>query len=147
MKLKSFLIILIITFSSVYANPKICAKATYNSFVPNLAAEDTLLDFCHQYARMLGYDESLIKEAHFVTLPGNVVGKCIKEKNKCTILVNYTYGFSSRNEFDENLVHEICHVYTSNDLEWHLAMMKAAKRFPWLSYYVLEDEKTDHPLD
>ena len=140
MKLKLVLIMFILTVSSVYAK----------SYKPNYDDEAELLEWCQQYADLLGYDRSQIVEAHYVSLPSNILGKCYYlPDNKAMILVNRLYPFSYRQEFDTTLVHEVCHVYTKDDLSWHIAMIRAANtlKMPGLKFEILQDEATDHPLD
>ena len=140
MKLKSFLIILILTVSSVYANPK--------AYEPDYNDEEKLLEWCRQYADILGYDRNQIHEAHFITLPDNILGRYYKDsKGNNIILVSRNATFMSRNAFDENLVHEICHIFTKDYTEWHIEMVKAANKILWLETWILIDERTDHPLD
>lgn len=138
MKLKSFLIILILTVSSVYAKPQ------KKEFSP-IYKDEYLLDKCKDYAKFLGYNENLIAEAHYVTLPDNILGRCMQ--NDKVILINRNYKFAGWWVFDETLIHEICHLYTTNDLEWHIAMVKAANKINWLEVDILEDEKRQHKLD
>ena len=140
MKLKSFLIILILTVSSVYANPQI--------YEPDYNDEEKLLEWCRQYADILGYDRNQIHEAHFITLPNNTIGQYYRDSNgNNIILVNRNTIFMSRNAFDENLVHEICHIFSKDHTEWHIEMIKAANKILWLETWILIDERTDHPLD
>lgn len=140
MKLKSLFIILILTISSVYAKP----------YKPNYDDEAELLEWCRQYADLLGYDRSQIVEAHYVSLPLDTLGKChYLQDNKAMIIVNRLYTFEYREAFDATLVHEVCHVYNKDDLRWHIAMIKAANtlKMPGLKSEILYDEATDHPLD
>lgn len=144
MKAKSVLVIILLNFlviSSLFATPKI------KYYEPDYDNEAKLLEWCRQYADILGYDRALIHEAHFITLPNNILGRQSIINGKNIILVNKNYSFRSRYDFDENLVHEVCHIYTNSDLEWHIAMVKAASIIEYLKYEILEDEKTDHPLD
>ena len=140
MKLKSFLIILILTISSVYAMPP------HEYYKPNLDNK-WLLERSRGFARMLGYDDSKILDAYYVTLPSDILGKTCYKENGSIILVNRNCEWWDHFEFDENIIHEICHVYTDTDLEWHIAMVKAADKIWHLAPDILKDEATDHPLD
>ena len=145
MKLKSLVIAVIfsiLTISAAYADNRY-----FKVYYPDYNDEAKLLDWCKQYAKALGYDESLIVEAHFVTLPEHTIGYTYKKDNGHIILVSRTYTFPNKYAFDENLVHEICHIYTKNDIEWHIAMVEAVNKVPWLESWILRDEKTDHPLE
>ena len=140
MKLKSFLIILILTVSSVYAMPQ------HEYYKPELTNEE-LLDRCKCYARMLGYDDSKIKDAYFITISNRTLGMTKYLEDGAIILVNKNIEWWNNFDFDENIVHEICHVYTNTDLEWHIAMVRASTIFHFLKVEILRDEATDHPLD
>ena len=138
MKIKSLLIILIITISSVYAN---APKVKYH---PNYDEEPQILELCKSLARSLEYDDSKIDEFHFVTLPQDIIAKYVVIKGKNVILVNRTYQFRDGWDFRETLVHEICHIYTDSNLEWHIAMVRAASKCWGIDVDILEDEKTHH---
>jgi len=140
MKFKSFLIILIITISSAYAMPP------HEYYKPELTNEE-LLERCKCYARMLGYDDSKIKGVYIVTLPNNILGRTCPKEDGSVILINRNVEWWNNFDFDENIVHEICHVYTNTDLEWHIAMVRASTIFHFLKVEILKDEATDHPLN
>ena len=144
MKIKSVLVVILLNFLIIHS---VFGASPKKYFEPDYNDEATLLEWCRQYADILEYDRSKIIEAHFVTLPKNILGRAVYTENGYIILVNRQHKFINRWEYDENLVHEVCHVYTNNDLEWHIAMIKAAERLNLLKYEILEDEKTDHPLD
>jgi hypothetical protein len=143
MKIKSILVAVLLSFfatNALFAVPE-CYKPDYND-------EEKLLEWCRQYADILGYDRNQIHEAHFISLPDNILGRYYKDsKDNNIILVNRNATFMSRNAFDENLVHEICHIFTKDYTEWHIEMVKAANKILWLETWILIDERTDHPLD
>ena len=143
MKIKSILVAILINFlaiSSLFAMPP------HEYYKPELTNEE-LLDRCKCYARMLGYDDSKIKAAYFVTLSNNTLGMAKYEEDGSIILVNRNVDWWNNFDFDENIVHEICHVYTKDYLEWHIAMVRASTIFHFLKVEILRDEATDHPLD
>lgn len=143
MKIKSVLVAILINFlavSSLFAMPP------HEYYKPELTNEE-LLERCKSYARMLEYDDSKIKEAYFVTLPNNILGKACPKEDGSVILINRNVKWWNNFDFDENIVHEICHVYTENDLEWHIAMVRASTVFHFLKVEILKDEATDHSLD
>ena len=115
-------------------------------YKPELTNEE-LLERCKSYARMLEYDDSKIKDAYFITISNRTLGMTKYLEDGAIILVNKNIEWWNNFDFDENIVHEICHVYTNTDLEWHIAMVRASTIFHFLKVEILRDEATDHPLD
>jgi hypothetical protein len=117
-------------------------------FHPNFD-EKALLERARGYAKILEYDDSKILEVHCITLAPNILGKTIysEDGDGAIILINRSYKFEDAFEFNANIIHEICHVYTNSDLEWHMAMVRAANTIVTFNYDLLRDEATDHPLD
>lgn len=141
-RLLTFLLISIITISSIYAKPK---KKSQSKYHPNYSNE-YLLNRCREHAHTLGYDESAISEAYYITLPEKMIAKCSKTDDKIIIFVDRNYQFAGWWEFEETLVHEVCHVYTINFVDWHIEMSKAAEKLWWLEPDILADEARQHPL-
>lgn len=143
MKIKSVLVAVLINFlaiSSLFALPP------HEYYKPN-QDNKWLLERSRGFARMLGYDENKILDAYYVTLPDDILGKTYYKDDGAIILVNRNIKWWDHFEFDENIIHEICHVYTTTDLDWHIAMVKAADKIWHLGPDILRDEATDHPLD
>ena len=143
MKIKSVLVAILINLlavSSLFALPP------HEYYKPN-QDNKWLLERSRGFAHMLGYDESKILNAYYVTLPSNTLGLTKYEEDGAIILVNRNNKWWDHFEFDENIIHEICHVYTKTDLEWHIAMVNAADKIWHLAPDILRDEASDHPLN
>ena len=108
-----------------------------------------LLDECKRVASILGYDPNEIDEAYYTKrLANNEIGRQ-KSWGKYNLIV-ISYDMMSQNKSYQlaNIVHEVIHVYTGNDIRaWHKEMKRAINCFPECSYWIRLDEMEDHLVD
>lgn len=111
--------------------------------------DEALLKECKRIATKLGYDPDEIDEAYYTKrLIPEELGRQKTWSNYDLIVINESVKSENKHFQLANLVHEVIHVYTGNDLRaWHRGMERAVKYFPECSYYLKQDMLYDHPID
>ena len=108
-----------------------------------------LLADCRKVAKRLGYDPNEIDEAYYTKrLTNNELGRQKSWGDYDLIVISYDMMSQSEAYQLANIVHEVIHVYTGNDIcAWHKEMKRAINCFPECSYWIRLDEMEDHPIN
>ena len=108
-----------------------------------------LLAECKRIAKIMGYNPDEIDEAYYTKrLPNRELGRQKSWGEYDLVLISNDMKNASYEYQMANIIHEVIHVYTGNDLaDWHKEMKRAIKNFPKYSYYLTLDELEDHPIN